>query len=396
MRFRLPPQPQLIVERGAFVGLPRLLQDQGYSRPILVTGGRSVRGRDEWGIVTDTLLENGFVFQEFTIRGEPSPTVVNEAVREIIREAPESDVVVAVGGGSALDAGKAIAAGVAITSTSDRNVEDFDITRYLEGVGSETPDGCTLPVVAFPTTAGTGTEATMNAVISRIGPRGFKKSLRHSRFVPSVAVLDVDLHRGCPQDVTRASGLDAITQLLEAYISTSSNVLTDQLAALGLTHAGMAFPRLITGEDTPELRTHMAVAAYLGGVCLAAAGLGVVHGYASPLGAYRDIPHGVVCGLLLGPSIEHSAGSLATPRGSFPSVQSVRDRYGEAARLIGVGDDAAALADRTREWAVPLGKLRDYGFVASDIPRIAAETGLKNHPVNLEAAALRSILEEVL
>ena len=404
MSMKMPPQPELRVEQGAFRRLPALLAERGCTQPVLVTGGSSVRQREEWSVVTSTLQSQGVSYLDFRVQGEPSPELVNAVLADISKKAPKSDVVVAVGGGSVLDAGKAIAAGVALMRATSSGVSvtsgvteprasrasaapsapAFDITRYLEGVGDLTPDGTTLPVIAFPTTAGTGSEATMNAVLSRIGPDGFKKSLRHPGFVPQLAVLDPDLFSGCPANVTRASGLDAITQLLEAYTSTKTNPMVDTLAELGLTHAGGAFPRLLEGEDTPELRASMALAAYLSGVCLAAAGLGVVHGFASPLGALRDIPHGVVCGMLLGPVMRASLSFAPLPR------------YDRAAQLLGVGDSADAAIEQIESWAMPLGRLGDFGFVSGDLPGIVADTGLKNHPVQLSNDSLTAILEEVL
>ncbi len=402
MSMNMPPQPELRVKQGAFRRLPDLLTERGCTHPVLVTGGNSVRRREDWRLVTSALQSEGVSYLDFRVSGEPSPELVNSVIAAISEQAPQSDVVVAVGGGSVLDAGKAIAAGVALMRTQPPaaamasvapgasrapaapSTPAFDITRYLEGVGDLTPDGTTLPVIAFPTTAGTGSEATMNAVLSRIGPDGFKNSLRHPGFVPRLAVLDPDLFSGCPANVTRASGLDAITQLLEAYTSTKTNPMVDTLAELGLTHAGRAFPRLLEGEDTPELRAEMALAAYLSGVCLAAAGLGVVHGFASPLGALRDIPHGAVCGMLLGPVMR------ATLR-----VQPV-PRYDRAAQLLGVGDSAAAVVERVESWAQPVGRLGDYGFVREDLSTIVNGTSLKNHPVQLSDDSLTTILEEVL
>ena len=385
--YRVLRQPELRFRRGAFRQIGELLKEQGYVKPILVTGGRSIRGREEWSAAQESLLEHGYEFLEYTVRGEPGPDLINGAVQEILRDAAEADVVVTVGGGSVTDAGKAIAAGTAMGTET----VSFDITRYLEGVGDTKPDGRTLPLIAFPTTAGTGSESTMNAVIRRIGPGGFKKSLRHPRYVPSLAIIDADLHLGCPPDVTRASGLDAITQLLEAYLSTAANPVTDALALLGLESAGRTYPYLASGDDSVELRVDMALAAYLSGVCLATAGLGVVHGYASPLGSARDVPHGVVCGLLVGPVTRHTlSGRYAERR------DGTMERYAFAARALGLGEDATALPDVFDRWAQPLGRLRDYGFDRDDLPDLVAATGLKNHPVELDKSALRDILEEVL
>jgi alcohol dehydrogenase class IV len=385
-RFGLSPQPELLVEPGAFRRLVTLLKEKGFSRPVLVTGGRSVRGRDDWGVLLDSLVDGGYSFLDFTVRGEPGPDVVNAAVAQIRTDAPDTDVVVAVGGGSALDAGKAIAFGAA----RDRHGA-FDVTRYLEGVGDTAPDGMTLPVIAVPTTAGTGTEATKNAVISRVGPGGFKKSLRHERFVPRFAIIDVDLHQGCPPEIARAAGLDAITQLLESYLSTGANPLTDALALTGLRHAGRAFPLLIRGEDTAEVRTEMAIAAYLSGVCLASAGLGAVHALASPAGAAHDIPHGVFCGLLVGPM---TAATLAST--GKQHRDDTRTRYLAVARALGLAAEVEALMETLQEWAAPLPRLGSFGFSEKELDAIASQGGLKTHPVELDEREVTAVLREVL
>ncbi len=175
------------------------------------------------------------------------------------------------------------------------------VIDYLEGVGTRTPSGSRIGLAAVPTTSGTGSEATKNAVISRLGEQGFKKSLRHDRYVPDLAILDGSLITSCPASVTAASGLDAVTQLLEAYVSTASSAFTDMIAIEGLTLAAGVLESLVCGtlSDDPEARTVMAYAAYLSGVALANANLGVVHGAASALGGRRPIAHGVVCGTLL-------------------------------------------------------------------------------------------------
>ncbi|POR04639.1 hypothetical protein AU468_03110 [Alkalispirochaeta sphaeroplastigenens] len=383
--FSAPRQPELLVEQGAFSGLPDLLRARGFSRPAIITAGDSLRSRPQWGELLDRLKTGGWDWFDHALRGEPGPALVNSLVSRVGVELPGCDVVVAVGGGSVLDAAKALAAALAMDARDSR--EPFDITDFLEGVGTRKPSGETLPLIAFPTTAGTGSEATANAVLSTIGPGGFKKSLRHDNYVPLLAVIDADLHLQCPLEVTRAGGLDAITQLLEAWVSTGAQPLTDALALQGLTLAGEAFPALLRGDDSPLLRQQMALAAYFSGVCLAAAGLGLVHGFASPLGAFRDIPHGTVCGILLGP---------VTRRTLEGASGDTLERYHRASQALGLAPRADALVEAVQAWAAPLGRLGDYGFTRDDLDPVVAQTGLKNHPLQLGQADLRALLDEVL
>jgi alcohol dehydrogenase len=391
-QFSIARQPRLLVRNDGIAELPRLLAADGHSAVILVTGGRSIRGRDQWARLMDALLERGMEFLEFTVRGEPSPEDVDAIVSETRRELQACSAVVAIGGGSVIDTGKAVAAGLGVSE------EEYQggIQRYLEGVGDLTHPGDTLPLFALPSTAGTGSEATKNAVLSRTGPEGFKKSLRHDNFIPHTALIDPLLHVECPRAVTVASGLDAITQLLEAYVSTKANPITDALALEGLRLAGPALEALAAGSDSPQLRQDMAVAAYLSGVCLANAGLGLVHGFASPLGARHEIPHGVVCGLLVGPV---SASTVAEMRALSDTVGI--ERYAAVAGALGINGDTGEVAvARMVKWftelAGDLGRLHDYGFQEHEVDELAESSGLKNHPIDLDARRRAALLREVL
>lgn len=390
--FTIARQPRLIVQEDGIAQLPGLLGDDAHTAVIIVTGGRSIRGREQWARLMDALLEQGLEFLEFTVRGEPSPGSVDAIVSETRRELPQCSAVVAIGGGSVIDTGKAAAAGLGLAGEESSG----GIGRYLEGVGDLDHPGRTLLLYALPSTAGTGSEATKNAVLSETGPAGFKKSLRHDNFIPHTALIDPLLHLECPRAVTVASGLDAVTQLVEAFVSTKANPITDALALQGLRLAGPALETLAGGTDSPHLRRDMAVAAYLSGVCLANAGLGLVHGFASPLGARHEIPHGVVCGLLVGP----------VSRATVSAMQELSDsagiaRYAAAARALGLTTEEGVAAGSQlvqwfRELAGGLGRLSDYGFDDSEIDDLAHASGLKNHPIDLTAAQRAEILREVL
>ncbi len=389
-------QPEMHLRNGIVASLPALLSARGSTAVAIVTGGRSIRGKEAWAELTDTLLEKNISFLDFTVRGEPTPETVDHFTDEVLRDLPLCDHVVAIGGGSVMDAAKALAAALGMCRSSGGDAaqrRSSSIADYLEGVGESVPDGRTLPLIAVPTTAGTGSEATKNAVLCNTGPGGYKKSLRHDNYVPAAALIDPELHVGTPAEITRASGLDAVTQLMEVYLSTVGNTLTDTLALKGLSLAGEVFPRLLSGEDSTELRAGMALAAYLSGVGLASVGLGVVHGIASPVGAMKDIPHGVVCGLTVAPSVRITVASRHSGSGQ------VVERYGHIAEALGAGGgpgSVEALIALLETWAAPLPRLDSFGFTESDITVVAPKCGMKNHPVTLSTEEITKILEAVL
>jgi len=218
------------------------------------------------------------------------PYKVDEAVKNYRHTGIE--LIVGIGGGSVLDAAKAIA-GLLPYGNS--------VMDHLEGVGKGIEyQGPAMPFIAVPTTAGTGSEATKNAVLSRIGADGFKKSFRHDTLVPQVAIVDPDLLASCSAEIIAANGMDAFTQLLESYVSINANPITDALAISGITAFREGFFSVWENTDTAKSgRSQLAYAALLSGINLAQTGLGSVHGLASPLGAFFPMPHGVVCGTLV-------------------------------------------------------------------------------------------------
>ena len=185
-------------------------------RMILFTGGSSLKKRGVLARIEASLKKDGFDYPIYSIDSEPEPDTVDRITAENTGTRP--DVIAAVGGGSVIDAGKAVSAMLC---------EDGLISEYLEGIGNKTPSGRKIPFIAVPTTAGTGSEATSNAVMRKLGPDGFKKSLRHFNYTPEIAVIDPELYSGCPPSIAAASGMDALSQLIEAYISVKSTFFTD-------------------------------------------------------------------------------------------------------------------------------------------------------------------------
>ena len=388
--FSIGRTPQLILGPGVRNRLAHMLKADGIARIGVITGSRSFRESPVWLELQTRLADARVEWKDFAISGEPSPTFVDRVSAEL--RGMEAQAVVAIGGGSPMDAAKAAAAGYYLEGS---------IRDYLEGVGTRSPDGRSLPLYALPTTAGTGTEATKNAVLSEIGPAGFKKSLRHDNYIPVAAIIDPELAIGCPPSVTAASGMDAVTQLIEPYVSTGATPFTDALAESGLLWAGRCLERAVLDGSDINARTGMAYAAHLSGICLANAGLGIVHGAASPAGAAIEIPHGAFCGTLLAVSLRYSLERLD---GENPQHAIARQKYARAAVLL-TGEDhgtsesnCAALVEELERLTEVIGvpRLAAFGFNAETARTVAAGTGGKSHPVEIDAAAVEAMLLERL
>ena len=384
--FKMAGTPRLVFGAGVIHQLPSLIDDTIESILIL-TGARSFRETSRWNDLLDTMIIRGITVHETIVSGEPSPDIVDGIV-EKYRDAG-IDTIIGIGGGSVVDAGKAVSA----MMHEGRTVVD-----YLEGVGNGAKhSGDKVPYIAVPTTAGTGSEATKNAVLSRVGTEGFKKSLRHDRFVPDTAVIDPELALSCPPPVTASCGMDAFTQFLESYVSTNANPMTDTLAWSGLERiAGSLLEAYHNGTASIEARSGMAYAAYISGITLANAGLGVVHGFASPVGGHCDIPHGTVCGSLMAPSVRVTIRKL---REAGLDGEPYLEKYARVGSLLS-GDNGStgdpcdtlvsAIEEMAREMAIPAPS--DLGIPAGMYETIIDETGSKNNPIALDRSELMEIL----
>ncbi|MFP4425048.1 MAG: iron-containing alcohol dehydrogenase [Spirochaetaceae bacterium] len=400
--------PALYYGAGSISALPKIIADLGVEGSLLLITGKSAFEPHGFGPRLLSLLEeHGHRVVSKRVHGEPSPQIVDRVVSET-REAlgGEPGAVAAVGGGSVIDSGKAASAAFRHAGS---------IKEYLEGVGTRKPSGRRLPLIAASTTAGTGSEGTKNAVLSEVGEKGYKKSLRHDAFVPDAAIIDPELHRSAPASVTAASGLDAITQLLEAYVSVKATPFTDLFCEMGLTQAAWAYPRVLNDPEELEARGSMAMAAYLSGLSLATAGLGLVHGAASPLGAARDIPHGVVCGTLIGEvsrkSVTYLFGEGGDTKGGAglslaegADLGRGRHKYAGAGRILTGRHDASeaeaarALVDWLTEITELSGvpRLGEYGFTRQELEKLAPKCGEKNQPVAFDSEATATVLLERL
>lgn len=373
--FQFFPLPEIQFGIGKRLEIISAVQTYG-KNALLLTGASSVHSSRHGKEIISGLKQAGINLYHEVISHEPSPSVI-DGIAEQYR-GDKIDVVIAIGGGSVMDAGKAVSAMIPV---------EGGVTQYLEGVGDRKHPGTKIPFIAMPTTSGTGSEMTKNAVISEVGEHGFKKSLRHNNFIPEIAIIDPEMMLSCPAGLTAASGMDAFTQLLESYVSRQANPMTDALALQGLKQIKNYLLRaFLEGDNNLEARSGMALAATFSGITLAHAGLGLVHGFASPLGAYFDIPHGVVCGTLMAPVFAHTIENLID-QPDHPAIH----------KLVIVSKVFADFKYKTDKEYLQAFKeklihitnllevpgLSDYGFKEEAIPMIISKTSHKSHPVKL-------------
>jgi alcohol dehydrogenase class IV len=364
--------------------LPEVLGSFG-RRVFLVTGANPERHDS----LTKALRRARFELENLAIVHEPTIDDVQQGVE--MASVLRADVVVGLGGGSAMDAAKAIA-GVA--------GNDGALLDYLEvvGRGKALPnDG--LPFVAVPTTAGTGAEATRNAVLD-VPAQAQKVSLRSPRLLAAVALVDPRLTLGLPRELTRSSGMDALTQLIEPYVCNAQNPLTDALAREGLERVARSLRRVCEHPSDLEARTDMSYASLLSGLCLGNARLGAVHGLAGPLGGMFRAPHGAVCAALLAPVMRANIAALRAQEPNSPTL----GRYATVARLLS-GNPEATPEDGVK-WVDRLAKelgvepLSSFGIdsqrFASVIEKASRASSMKGNPVVLEPARLGDILRSAL
>lgn len=387
-RYNLIRTPKLAIGRGSAGDIADLLKDRG-GRILVITGSASYRKNREILNAIDKLPERNFMLSFERIGKEPSPSDIDSITRKY--NANQIDAVLAIGGGSVLDAGKAVSAML----TMEGSVAD-----YLEGVGRRKPGGSKKFFIAVPTTAGTGSETTSNAVISETGPGGFKKSLRHENFVPDIAVVDPLLALECPPDITASTGLDAFTQLVESYVSLKSNRLTNTLALEGIVNVRDWLEKAYSDGSNLEARSGMAYAASLSGITLANAGLGLVHGFASAIGGYFYAPHGVICGTLMGVVNRYNVVKLIGNK----EITEAHQKYANLGKLF--SGNANASMQWYMEYAagyieelidkLNIRRLGDFGIGENDLEKIISATDHKANPVNFSNEELTGMLKSRL
>lgn len=384
MLFEFATAGRIIFGAGTLAGIGPIAREFG-RHALLVTGSDPHRAQP----LAARLDASGVAQSWFRIPREPT---VDDALRGVVhaREAG-CDLVIGFGGGSAIDAAKAIAA----LLTND--AEPYD---YLEVVGRGQPlTRAPAPCIAIPTTAGTGAEVTRNAVLTATDER-VKVSLRSPLMLPRVALVDPDLTLDLPRALTASTGLDALTQLIEPYLSSRASPLTDALCVEGITRAARALRIACDEPGNRVAREDMALASLHGGLALANAGLGAVHGFAGPIGGMFSAPHGAICAALLPHVFEANLHSLRARAPASP----IGPRFDQVARLLS-GNPHATAADATT-WlhtliaALSIPPLRAYGITRADFPAIVSAatraSSMKANPLPLTPDELTAILERAL
>ncbi|MCW9014249.1 MAG: iron-containing alcohol dehydrogenase [Gammaproteobacteria bacterium] len=386
--FSIARLPRIEFGHGAFAKIADICSQYG-NRLLLVTGKQSFTSSVFFQQLLEDFKSKNIQWVQCTVDGEPSPQLVDDAVKQFADD--NFDVVLGIGGGSALDAAKAIAGLLKVKCS---------VMDYLEGVGPELKyAGPAVPFIAVPTTAGTGSEATKNAVLSVQGLDGFKKSFRDDKLVAEYAIVDPALLASCPKSVIAANGMDALTQLMESFVSTNSNIMTDTLALSGWRAIRDSLLPMYNNSADKNAQEQMAYASMLSGICLAQTGLGSVHGLASPLGAFYPISHGVVCGTLVAEATDLNIQAMLAREPENPALE----KYARLGDVLAnrhhknrqdARDDLTAIL---QVWTDKLGlqKLSEYGLTEDGLDHVVANSrgsSMKTNPVVLTDDEIQSLL----
>lgn len=380
MRFEFATATKIIFGAGVLNDIGKLAAQMG-KHALVVVGGQAERA----STLLNLLHEQGISTTTLSVMAEPSIELAQEGAQQA-RDAG-CDIVIGFGGGSALDTGKAIAA--LLTNPGDP-------LDYLEVIGRGQPiKHASAPFIAIPTTAGTGSEVTSNAVLAS-SEHHVKVSLRSPLMLARAAVIDPLLTHSLPPAITAQTGLDALTQVIEPFVSNKANPMTDALCREGIQRAARSLRRAYEYGDDPVAREDMALTSLFGGMALANAKLGAVHGFAGPFGGMFDAPHGAICARLLPFVMEMNVRALREREPENPALR----RYGEIARLL-TGHESATAEDGVK-WvhelcaALDVLPLSTYGMTAADYPSLieksAVASSMQGNPIKLTSDELHEIL----
>lgn len=385
MHFEFANAARIIFGDGSADQLPRLAREMG-SRALLVTDSFQP---DSVSRLIDSLRATDLKLTHFPVSGEPTVEAVDEA--KAIAISAGCDLVISIGGGSVIDTGKAAAALIPNEGAA---------LDYLEVIGAgKKLSAAPLPFIALPTTAGTGAEVSKNAVLGSKAHR-VKVSLRDNRMLADIALVDPLLTHSVPPAVTASTGMDALTQVLEPFVSHLANPLTDGMCTEGLRRAGRSLRTVHAEPENAAARRDMALTSLLGGLALANAKLGAVHGFAGVLGGMYDAPHGAICAALLPPVIEANIQALQAREPDNPALK----RYEYAAQFLLFDRDATTrdamdwIRETSRRFSIP--GLGACGAREEDFDEIVAKSSvsssMKGNPIALNAEELRDILYAAL
>jgi alcohol dehydrogenase class IV len=375
MRFEFATATRIVFGEGTVATLPDLVRTFGV-RPLVVTGASRERAES---------LVSALSAESFVVPGEPTVDLVREGA--LYAQNAACDVIISFGGGSAIDAGKAIAT---VVTNGGEPLEFLEVVG--KGRAIAVPP---LPFIAAPTTAGTGAEVTRNAVLGS-KEHGVKASLRSPLMLPRIALVDPELTCELPPSVTASTGLDALTQLIEPYVSVRANPLVDAFCVEGIGRVAGALRRAYHDGADSEARRDMSLASLLGGLALANAGLGVVHGFAAPLGGSSKAPHGALCAVLLPHGMAANVAALRARAPQHPSLE----RYAVIARLLTGRNEANAEEgiDWVRALCAELNvpALRAWGIAEADLPAVVEKavraSSMQVNPIPLTTEELLAVV----
>ena len=384
MRFEFATATRIIFSAGTLKQIGSIAAETG-RRALVVTGLATALTRP----LLDLLAAQGIDRELFPVSGEPTLEIVRQGLQRV--RLATCDLVIGFGGGSAIDAGKALAA--LMTNSGD-------LLDYLEVIGKGKPiTQPAAPYIAIPTTAGTGAEVTRNAVLASPEHR-VKVSLRSPYMLPRVALVDPELTYSLPPQVTASTGLDALTQLVEPFVSIRANPMTDAFCREGLPRAARSLRQAYEYAKDAKAREDMSLASLLGGLALANAGLGAAHGIASVVGGMFPAPHGAVCARLLPHVMEINVRALQERQPGSDALH----RYDEVARIL-TGSDQAKAADGVA-WvqelcqALQVPPLASYGMTPANLSTVveksAVASSTKANPIQLTPDEMREILTRAM
>ena len=383
INFQFAAPTKIIFEKDAFQKLPGLVSELG-NNVFIVSGEKAIHAN----CLAGTLHKQNVKTKIFKISSEPTTSVIESAIN--LAKKNNGNIIVGIGGGSVIDAAKAVAA----LATNTGELLDF-----LEIIGKgKKLESAPLPFIAIPTTAGTGAEVTKNSVI-KSEDKKVKVSLRSDLMFPTLAVIDPVLTLTMPPEITASTGVDALTHLLETFVSCQSNPFVDMLGREGLTRISSSLEKAYTDGSDIEARENMSMASMLGGLALAHVKLGAVHGVAGPLGGMISIPHGIVCACLL-PAVMEVNIRVLKEKGRTKQLL----KYDELARIF--TKNKSAKAEDGAIWVKELVKklkipgLSDFGFTEDSyselINKAKNSSSMKGNPVVLEDDSLAEILTKSL
>jgi alcohol dehydrogenase class IV len=381
MRFEFATANRVLFGPGVAREAGRLAKEMG--RRALVVGGRDPRRAE---FLKELLRQNGLAATFFSVPGEPDLAIVRQGVERAAGE--NCDLIIGLGGGSALDAGKAIAA---------MRTNPGDLLDYMEIIGAGQPlRAPSAPFIAIPTTAGTGTEVTRNAVLASPAAR-VKASLRSLFMLPKIALVDPELTYNLPPAITASTGMDALTQLIEPFVCERAQPMTDALCAEGMRRVAHSLRAAVVEGRNAAAREDMALASLFGGMALANAGLGAVHGFAGPIGGLWEASHGGICAALLPHVMEANLRALRQRAPAHPALP----RYESVARIL--TGRSTATADEGVAWVrqlvaeLRIPNLSTYGLAADHwgavIEKAQQASSMKANPILLLPEELAAILK---